>query len=103
MLKQRVTLDITRSNQYQVRTQVHKVKSHIIQLARDNIVELYHLHSFGSDTEHLEFIDSLLADNKYLFTVAEHVVGGVLGPNPMLLMNGQHPLYFLAEAIPQFI
>jgi hypothetical protein len=29
----------------------------------------------------LEFIDSLLADNKYLFPVAEHVEGGVRGPN----------------------
>jgi hypothetical protein len=30
----------------------------------------------------LEFTDSLLADNKYLFPVAEHVEGGVRGPNP---------------------
>jgi hypothetical protein len=29
----------------------------------------------------LEFIDSLLADNKHLFPVAEHVKGGVRGPN----------------------
>jgi len=31
----------------------------------------------------LEFIDSLLADKKYLFPVAERVEGGVRGPNPM--------------------
>jgi len=30
----------------------------------------------------LEFIDSLLADNKYLFPVAEGVEGGVCDPNP---------------------
>jgi len=30
----------------------------------------------------LEFIDSLLADNKYLFPIAERVEGGVRGPNP---------------------
>jgi hypothetical protein len=30
----------------------------------------------------LEFIDSLLADNKYHFHIAEHVEGGVRGPNP---------------------
>jgi len=82
MLKQRPTLDITRSNQYQVRAQVNKVKSHLIQSARDNIVELYDLHHFESATEHLEFIDSLLADNEYHFPVAERVEGGVRGPNP---------------------
>jgi hypothetical protein len=30
----------------------------------------------------LEFIDSRLADNMYLFPVAERVEGGVGGPNP---------------------
>jgi len=30
----------------------------------------------------VEFIESLLADNKYLFPVAERVEGGVHGPNP---------------------
>jgi len=58
------------------------VKSHFIQSARDNIVELYDLHRFKSSAEHLEFIDSLLADNKYLFPIAERVEGGVHGPNP---------------------
>jgi len=82
MLKQCPTLDITRSNRYQVRTQVDKVKSHYIQSARDNIAELYDLHRFESVAEHLDFIDSLLADNKYLFPVAECVEGGVRSPNP---------------------
>jgi len=81
MLKKRPTLDITRSNQYQVRAQVEKVKSHCIQSARDNIAELYDLHRFESDAERLEFIDSLLADYKYLFPVAEHVEAGVRSPN----------------------
>ena len=79
---QRPTLDITRSNQYQVRAQVDKVKSHHIQSARENIAELYDLHRFESATEHLEFIDSLPADNKSLFQIAERVEGGVRGPNP---------------------
>jgi hypothetical protein len=83
MLQRRPTLDITRSIRYQVRTQVAKVKSHFIQSARDHIAELYDLHHFESDAECLEFIDSLLAENKYLFPVAEPVEGGVCGPNPM--------------------
>jgi hypothetical protein len=82
MLKQRPTLDITRSNRYQVRAQVDKVKFHFIQSARDNIAELYDFHRFESDAERLEFINSLLADNKYLFLVAKRVEGGVRGPNP---------------------
>jgi len=81
MLKQRPTLDITHSNWYQVCAQVDKVKSHSIQSARDNIAELYDLHRFESNAEHLEFIDSLLADNKYLFPVEECVEGGLCGPN----------------------
>jgi hypothetical protein len=82
MLKQRPTLDITRSNWYQVRAQVNKVKYHFTQSARDNIAELYDLHRFESATEHLEFMVSLLANNKYLFPIAERVEGGVHGPNP---------------------
>jgi len=82
MLKQRPTLDITRSNRYQVRTQVDNFKSHFIQSARDNIAELYDLHRFESNAEHLEFIDSLLADDEYLFPLADRVEGGVCGPNP---------------------
>jgi len=82
MPKQQPTMDVTRSNRYQVRTQVEKVKSHFIQPARDNIAELYDLHHFECAAERLEFIDSLLADNKYLFPVAEHVEYGVRGPKP---------------------
>jgi len=82
MLKQQPTMDITHSNRYQVQSQVNKVKSHYIQSARDNIAELYDLHQFESATECLEFIDSLLADNKYLFLVAERMQCGVHGPNP---------------------
>ena len=82
MLNQRPTVDITHSNRYQVRIQVAKVKSHYIQSLRDNIAELYDLHRFESAIEHLEFIDSLLGDNKYLFPVAERVEGGVHGSNP---------------------
>jgi len=89
MLKRRPTLDITRLIRYQVRaqvdkvqSQVDKVQSHFIQSARDHIAELYDLHHFESDAERLEFIDSLLADIKYLFPVAERVEGGVHGPNP---------------------
>jgi hypothetical protein len=80
MLKQLHTLDITRSNQYQVRAHVNKVKSHFVQSARDNIAEHNDLHRFESAAEYLEFIDSLLADTKYLFPVAESVKGGVRGP-----------------------
>jgi len=76
-------LDITRSNQYQTRAQFDKVKSHFIWSVRDNIAELYDLHRFESTAEHFEFIDSLLADNKYIFPVAERVEGGVHSPNPM--------------------
>jgi len=83
MLKLGPTLNITRSNRYQVRAQVDKVKSHFIQSARDNIAERYDLHRFESAVELLEFSDSLLAGNKYLFPVAERVESGVRGPNPM--------------------
>jgi len=82
MLQRRPTLDITHSIGYQVRAQVDKVKSHLIQSARDRIAELYDLHRFESNAERLQFIDSLLADNKYLFPVAERVESGVRGPNP---------------------
>jgi len=82
MLNQRPTLDITHSNRYQVRAQVNKVKSHFIQSVRDNIAELYDLHRFESTAERLEFIDPLVADNKYLFSIAERVEGGVCSANP---------------------
>jgi hypothetical protein len=81
MLNQRLTVDITHSNRYQVRAQVDKVKSQFIQSARDNTSELYDLHRCESTAECLEFIDSLVADNKNLFPVAERVEGGVRSPN----------------------
>jgi len=83
MLNQWPTVDITRSNRYQVRAQVENVKSHFIQSAKDNIAVLYDLHYFESGTEGFKFIDSLLAENKYLFPLAECMEGGVHGPNPM--------------------
>jgi hypothetical protein len=82
MLNHQPRVDITHSNRYQVRPQADKVKSHFVQSIWDNIAEVYNLHRFESAGEHLEFIDSLLADNKYLFPVAESVEGGVRGPNP---------------------
>ena len=83
MLKQRPMLCTTCSNWYQVRAQFDKVKFPLIQSARDNIAELYNLHRFESDTEHLDFFDSLLAHDNFLSPVAEHVDGGVCGPNAM--------------------
>jgi len=49
MLKEWPMLDITRSIQYQVQTQVDKIKSHFILAARDTITELHDLHRFESD------------------------------------------------------
>jgi len=66
-------LRITRSNRYQVRPLVDKVKSHFITSAGDNITELYDVPCVESDAERLEFIDSHLAANKYLFPVAQQV------------------------------
>jgi len=82
MLKQRPMLDIRCSNRYQVRAQVDKVKSPSVQSARYNVAELHDLNSFESDAEHLEFIYSLLANNKYLIPVAESAEGGVRSRNP---------------------
>jgi len=109
MLNEQPTVDITCSNRYQVHAQVDKVKSHFIQSARDNIAELYDLRHFESTAERFEFIDSLLADNKYLLPVAERVEGGVRRPNPMqreskadnewlastLLSGGTNPAVYL--------
>jgi hypothetical protein len=83
MLKQWPTLDITHSNQYQVRAQVDNVKSHFIPSARDNIPEHYDLHRFEFAAERWEFIDSLLADNQCLLAIAECMEGGVPGLNAM--------------------
>jgi len=112
-LNQRPTVDITHSNRYQVRTQVDMVKCHFIQSARDNIAELYDLHCFESAAERLEFIDSLLAENKYHFPVAERGECGVCGPNPTqkeskadnkwlastLLPGGSNPMYYLHQIL----
>jgi hypothetical protein len=109
MLKQRSTLEITRSNWSQVRAQVNKVKSHFIQSERDNIAEYNDLHRFESTAERLEFIDSLLADNQYLYSIEVRVEGGVRGQNPMqreskaanqcpastLLPGGSNPAVYL--------
>jgi hypothetical protein len=113
MLMQRPTLDITHSNQYQVRAQVDKVKSHCIQSARDNTAEFYEIQRVESAAERLEFIDTLLADNKYHFPVAEDVKGGVHGPNPTqsesnaankwaastLLPGGSNPMVYLHQIL----
>jgi len=113
MLNQRPTLDITRSNRYQIRAQVDQVKSHFIQSARDNIAEIYDLHCFEFNAERLKFIDSLLADNKYLFPLAEHVEGGVHGPKSTqrvskaanewpastLLPGGSNPTVYLHQIL----
>ena len=82
LLKQLPMSDITQSNRYQVCVQVYEVKSHFIQSAMDHLAELDDLHSFESTAERLEFIDSILTYNKYLFPVAERVEGGVRSPNP---------------------
>jgi len=83
MLKQWPTLDNTHSNRRQVRAQVDKVQSYFIQSPREIIAELYILRRFESASEYLEFIDSLLADNKWLLPVAEPVEGVVHDPNTM--------------------
>jgi hypothetical protein len=104
MLNRLPTFDITRSNRYQVRTQVDKVKSHLIQSARDNIAELYDLHRFESAAERLEFIDSLLADNvKYLFPIASVSTGSKFpvrfrvrfrpGSGPLQLVLTKNPAF----------
>jgi hypothetical protein len=83
-MKQWPILDTTSSNRYHVRTQVHNVKSYCIQSARDNITEVNDLHRFESAAESLEFINSILAENRYIVPVAECVKCGVCGPNPKL-------------------
>jgi hypothetical protein len=113
MLKQQPMLDNTCSNRHQVPAEVDKIKSHFIQSARGNIAELYDLHCFESAAERLEFIDSILADNKYLFPVAEHVEGGVRGLNQMqgeskaanewlastLLPGGSNPVIYIHQIL----
>jgi len=82
MLKERPSLDITRSIRYEVWAQVDKVESNFIHSAKYYVEELYDLHRFKSDAECLAFIDSRRADNMYRFPVAECVEGGVRGQNP---------------------
>jgi len=67
MLKQWPTLDIPCSNWYHIQAQVAKIESYIIHSARVNLVLLYDLHHFVSGPEPLDFSDSLLADNQYVF------------------------------------
>jgi hypothetical protein len=57
------------------------VKSDFIQSARDNKAALYDLHQFESAAECLEFSDDLVAENSYLFHIAQGVEGGVHSPN----------------------
>jgi hypothetical protein len=66
----------------QFHTQVDYDGSHFIQLVIYNIAEFYDLHCFESYAEHLEFINSLLAENKYLVRIAQHMKSGVHCPNP---------------------
>jgi hypothetical protein len=47
-----------------------------------NTAEHYDLHHVESAAEHLEFFDSLLANNQYRFPKGERVEGGVRRPNP---------------------
>jgi len=83
MLNQQPTLDIAHSNWYQVWAQLNNIESHLIQSAQDNIAVLSNLHCWESNAELLEFIDFHLAENKYLFCVAERVEGGVSSLNSM--------------------
>jgi hypothetical protein len=113
MLKKWPTFDITRSNRHQVRAQVDKVKFHFVQSPSDKIAELYNLHRFEFAAECLEFINSFLAHNKYLFPVAEHMEGGVRSPNPTkreskppnkwptsrLLPGGSNPVRYLLQIL----
>jgi hypothetical protein len=108
MLNPWPTMDISYSNRYHVLAQVDKVRSHFIPSARDNIAEPYDVHHFESATERVEFIDSLLVNNKYLLPIAEHVEDGVSGPYPKqreskaankraastLLPSGMNPLVY---------
>jgi len=89
------------------------VMSHFIHSAREKRAELYDLHWFESAAERLKFIYSLLADNKYLFPIAERVEGGVHGPNPTqrqskaanewlastLLPGGSNPAVYLHQIL----
>jgi hypothetical protein len=58
------------------------VKSHFIQSAWNNNAWLSGFHRLASAAEHLQFFDSLVADNKYLFHIPKCVEGDVHCPNP---------------------
>jgi len=47
------------------------------------MADLYYFQSYESAAERLQFVDSLLVDNKHLFLVAVRGEGGVRGPNRM--------------------
>jgi hypothetical protein len=47
----------------------------------DHIGALHELHFIESAAECLEFVDSLLVDNTYVFPAAEHVEDGVRTQN----------------------
>jgi hypothetical protein len=83
MLKQGPMEDVTESNRYQFRAQVDIVKSHFFRPRQGNIAVDYDLEHCESAAECLEFFDSLLADDKYLFALAERVEGGVCSPQRM--------------------
>ena len=87
MLYQGPTMDITHSNRLSVRAQVIKVKSHFIHSPQDNILELCDLHRFESAAEHLEFMDSPLADDMDLLCLAEQMEGGLCIPNPIQIVK----------------
>jgi hypothetical protein len=89
------------------------VTSHFIQSARDNMADLCDLHRIESTAERLEFIDSILENNKYLFPIPERVEGGVRGTHPMqrelkaakeglastLLPGGSDPMVYLDQML----
>jgi hypothetical protein len=83
MLKQWPKLDNPCSTRYHVQAHVHTVIFYFIQSARDNTAKHYELHHFESAAESLQSIDYHLANNRYLFPIAERVEGGACGPNPM--------------------
>ena len=61
--------------------QVNDIKSHFVQFARPYNAHHYDLHHIKSDTEHFEFSDSLLADYKYLCSIAQCVEDVARSPN----------------------
>jgi len=58
------------------------VKSTLLQSATDNTAEHYNLHRCESAAQHLEFIDSILPNNKELCPAAQCRKSAVCGPKP---------------------